>query len=77
MSDMSREVVGTRAGRTDLCLLVTPREMAVKTEKMMILFMVTVRCSGSGEAERVVDRAKSCSSRSVFYTSPPLPLLVH
>ena len=78
MSDMLREVAGVRAGSIGLCLLVTPREMAVKTKKSIMFFMTAVRHSGSGTSrERVVDRMKSCSSRSVFYISPSLPLLVH
>ena len=77
MSDMFREVVGVRAGSTGLCLLVTPREITVITKKRMMLFMTAVSRSGSGGVERVADRVKSCSSRSVFYTSPSLPLLVH
>ena len=77
VSDMFREVVGVRAGRTGLCLLVPPREMAVKTKKSIKFFMMALSRSGSGGVERVADRVKSCSSRSVFYTSPSLPLLVH
>ena len=74
VSDVSREVAGMRAGSTGLCLLARPREMAVKTKKRIMLFMMAVMCSSR---QRVADRVKSCSSRSVFYTSPPLSLLVH
>ena len=77
MSDMFREVAGVRAGRTGLCLLVPPREMVVKTKKRINFFMMAVSRSSSGGVKRVADRVKSCSSRSVFYTSPSLPLLVH
>ena len=47
--------------------------MAVKTNKRIKFFMTAVRRSGRRDS----DRMKSCSSRSVFYTSPSLPLLVH
>ena len=72
-SDVSREVAGTRAGNTGL-FLVRPREMTAKTKKGMMFFIVAVRCNGS---RQVANRVKSCCSRSVFYTSPSLPLLMH
>ena len=74
LSDVFREVAGTRVGNIGLLLLVRPREMAVKTSKRVMLLMVAVRRRG---AERVADEVKSSSSRSVFYTTPSLPLLVH
>ena len=55
VSDMLREVAGTRAGSTGFCLLVTPRVMAVKTKKRIKFFMTAVRRRG----RRVADRVKS------------------
>ena len=52
VSDMFREVAGMRAGSTGLCLLARPREMAVKTKKYAMFFMMAVRRSGSRGADR-------------------------
>ena len=47
VSDVSREVAGTRAGSTGLF-----REIVVKTKKRTMFFMMAVRHSGSRGADR-------------------------
>ena len=55
MSDVSGEAAGMQAGSNGgLFLLVKPREMAVKTVKRVMLFILVVRRSGSRGAKRAL-----------------------